>query len=179
MHCMPCTCPQNWGANELNPTSCMVSRSPARPQQSTITTVAVAAHVLELHQAQPHRKLFVEKPPSCSKQSCAYVGFSCQCQSQLIIIMLPQTAAAAATATAARVHEAVAHTPAPCQLLLLPLLDLAGLGASAAAAPLASKLSGRGCCCGAHCDFGGMAGMLPVSVSHSCTMLLAVGGTRA
>jgi hypothetical protein len=92
----------------------------------------------------------------------------------------PQTAAAATAATAASVHNALAHRPTPCQLLLLLLLDLAGLGTSAAAeAALASKLSAMGCCCGAHCDFGGMAGMLPVSVSHSCTMLLAVGGTRA
>jgi hypothetical protein len=64
--------------------------------------------------------------------------------------------------------------------LLLPLLDLAGADAGAAfGAPAASMLSGSGCCCGAHCALGRVAGMVPSSSSQPWIMLLAVGGTSA
>lgn len=84
---------------------------------------------------------------------------------------------AAAAATAAMAATSQARCP---PRLLLPL-DVAGAGAGAASAalPPASKLSASGFCCGAHCALGRVAGIVPISSSQPCTMLLAVGGTIA
>lgn len=114
------------------------------------------------------------QPHDCSKPSCCLPTHP-PTHSPLVLFQCCHQITAATAATAA-----TSHVNTPTRLLLTPDFGAAGAGDAGRVPDSNIRTSGtRGSCCGAHCAFGRVAGMLLTSSSHPWIIALAVGGTRA
>jgi hypothetical protein len=166
------------------PTSTQIDLAVSHHLHTACSTVAEPAHLL-VQRHPPLNTNRLRQMVACQHQKTHRppAAPSCSCHQPWRRLPYKSTAAVTAAITSPPTAALTDHALLLAGCAAAPAAGvsataLAGAPATAFAA-LASMLSGRGCCCGAHCALGPASGRRPISSTHALTISLEVGGTRA